>query len=161
LFRHIACALCLEDWSFAMENARIRQSIVLIIDENIASGARCEALTDALGATAICVTSREAADQALTICKPDVVIVADRLPDANGIDIVNHFRQRRALRRTPVILLTQDMPTNELERAVMAGVFASLDKPFTANAFFKLLTAAIHSDGRHTRRRAVDETRKL
>jgi CheY-like chemotaxis protein len=142
-----------------MENARIRQSIVLIIDDNIASGARCEALTDALGATAICVTSREAAEQALTICKPDVVVVAHQLPDATGIDIVNYFR--RTLRRTPVILLTQDLPTNELERAVMAGVFASLDKPFTANAFFKLLTAAIHSDGRHTRRRAVDETRKL
>ncbi len=144
-----------------MDNARIRQSIVLIIDDDTASGARCEALTDALGATAFRVTSREAAEQALTICKPDVVIVAYELPDATGIDVVNQFRQRRSLRRTPVILLTQDLPTNELERAVMAGVFASLNKPFSANEFFKLLTAAIHSDGRHTRRRLVDGTRKL
>ncbi len=144
-----------------MDNARIRQSVVLVIEADTASGARCEALLETLGATPFRVASRQEAEAFLELCTPDAVIVAYELPDGTGIDVVNDYRRRRALRRSPIILLTSEIATNELERAVMAGVFASLGKPFTAHEFFKLITAAIHSDGRHTRRRLADGTRKL
>jgi DNA-binding NtrC family response regulator len=144
-----------------MANNRIQQSIVMVIDDDKASGARCEGLVDAVGACCMRVHSRADAEYALTQFVPDVILVASDLPDAHGIDLVSEYRNRRALRRTPMILICDELATNEMERAVMAGVFAALSKPFSAGEFFKLVTSAIGSDGRHTRRRAMDETRRI
>lgn len=144
-----------------MDDARMQSSIVLIVDDDPRNSARCEALIESLGATACLASSMAEVEAVLAIVIPDAIVVAYELPDATGIEVVSALRKRRALRRTPAIMVADEVPTNELERAVMAGIYASISKPVNAGSFKRLVAAAIAEDGRHTRKRHMDHTRKV
>jgi DNA-binding response OmpR family regulator len=137
----------------------IRQSVILVIDDDPASAARCQALIDALCATPLTVTSRQAAEEILSEITPDVAIVSAELPDASGIEAIKLFRQCAELRGTPVILLNDDLPRRELEHAAMAGMYAALARPVDVDEFLGLIRTAL-ADGRRVKRRPAP-TRRL
>jgi two-component system, OmpR family, phosphate regulon response regulator PhoB len=120
-----------------------RQSIVLLIEDDIDSSAKCRQLIEKLGATCHPVRTLEAAKKILRQNAPDVVVVDYSLPDGSGIDLIGLLRQSVEHRATPIILLTGEIDPHELERAVMMGIFAFLAKPFSTQEFTKLVNAAI------------------
>jgi DNA-binding NtrC family response regulator len=144
-----------------MDRARIAQSAVLIIEGDPHSAGRCEALVESLGATPILAATFAEARKLLNIVIPDVVVASQEVTDASGVDMIHDLRQRPQHRRTPAILLSEEISTNELERAVMAGIYATLRKPFEAPEFIQLVCSAIEGNGRHTGKRELDETRRL
>lgn len=124
-----------------MEDTRARQSIVLIVGQD--SGDRCQSLVESIGSTCFRAASLAEASTALSQNSPDVVVVDFDLPDGNGIELITNLRQHKDHRNTPVILLTGDIHPAQLERAVMAGLYAFLAKPFSSQEFVKLVNAAI------------------
>ncbi|MBX3460617.1 MAG: response regulator [Planctomycetes bacterium] len=124
-----------------MDDTRARQSIVLIVGED--SGARCQSLVESLGATCYRAFSMAEATASLAHHAPDVVVADYDLPDGNGIELITSLRQTKEHRSTPVILLTGEIHPAQLERAVMAGLYAFLAKPFNSQEFVKLVNAAI------------------
>lgn len=128
-----------------------RQSVVLVIEEDGESTAPCRPLVEALGATCHSVSTLEDAETVLRQNAPDVVIVDYNLPDGSGIDLIGVIRQSPAHRNTPIILLTGEIHPNELERAVMMGLYAFLARPFAAEEFTKLLSSAITDEASRVR----------
>ena len=132
-------------------DAAAKQSIVLLIEDSADEQSSTLPLIEQLGATCHRVTSVEEADKILEQNAPDVVIVDYDLPDGTGIDLIAILRQSTNHRGTPIILLTGEIDPHELERAVMMGIYAFLAKPFDAEEFSKLLTAAITEEADRVR----------
>ena len=120
-----------------------RQSVVLLIEEDVDSSAQCRQLIEGVGATCYGVQTLDAAEKVLRQYAPDVVVVDYALPDGSGIDLIGILRQTMEHRATPIILLTGAIDPHELERAVMMGIYAFLAKPFSNQEFTKLVNAAI------------------
>ncbi|MCA8910334.1 MAG: response regulator [Planctomycetes bacterium] len=132
-------------------NESARQSVVLIIEEDSHDNSQCSPLVKALGATCYRVSSLEDAESVLKLNTPDVVIVDYSLPDGSGIDLIGLIRQNPEHRNTPIILLTGEIHPNELERAVMMGIYAFLARPFSPEEFSKLVSAAITEESHRVR----------
>lgn len=124
-------------------DARAKQSVVLLIEDDLDSASSSRRLIEELGATCHRVTSVEEAEKILDQNAPDVVVVDYSLPDGTGIDLIALVRQSTSHRGTPIILLTGEIHPHELERAVMMGIYAFLAKPFDGEEFTKLVGAAI------------------
>jgi response regulator NasT len=77
--------------------------------------------------------------------KPDVIVMDVRMPRLDGIDAAERILEHRSV---PIVLLTGYGQDDLIERAVDAGVFAFLTKPFEeANLISALHTArARHSE---------------
>ena len=67
----------------------------------------------------------------------DLVIADLRLPDGDGLDVV---RAARALRAPPLVLVASGLPTRmDRQAALAAGAAAFLAKPFSIDAFIRLV----------------------
>ncbi len=97
--------------------------------------------------------------------KPDLVILDIKMPGMDGIEAARLLSQERV---APVVLLTAYSQQELVSRAVEAGVFAYVVKPFTEAALLPAIELAIaRFEEFHTiRQQAADlqealETRKL
>lgn len=120
-----------------------KQTVVLLVEDEAVRPSPCRTLVEAIGATCCTVHSLKAADTMLQQAAPDVLIVDYNLRDGTGLDLINQVRQSPQHRNTPIILLTGEIHPNELERAVMMGIYAFLSRPFSSPEFTKLVNAAI------------------
>jgi len=66
-----------------------------------------------------CVNAREALE-ALRTCRPDILILDVRLPDRNGLDVLETMRREEIATRT--VLLTGALGEDELLQALQLGV---------------------------------------
>lgn len=132
-------------------NEPASQSVVLVIEDGPESASQSKQLVEALGATCYRVSTLEDAESVLVQNAPDVVIVDYSLPDGSGIDLIGLIRQTPEHRNTPILLLTGEIHPNELERAVMMGIYAFLARPFSPEEFTKLVAAAIAEEAQRVR----------
>jgi CheY-like chemotaxis protein len=78
--------------------------------------------------------------------RPDLLIADLRLSDGDGLDVV---RAVRALPRPPPVIVVSGFTFGaSREAATLAGATAILSKPFSTEAFTKLVRAILE-DGRH------------
>lgn len=134
-----------------MPDSPARQSVVLLIEDDVTNSSPCRVLIESIGATCFPVQSLEQAEKILKQNSPDVVVVDYHLPDGTGIDLISHLRQGLEDRSTPILLLTGEIDPHELERAVMMGIYAFLAKPFNSEEFVKLVGAAITEEAERIR----------
>lgn len=102
--------------------------ILVVDDEPAICWSLREAFTDD-GHHVVAIGSLQQAFTSIEKQMPDVVIIDVRLPDGNGIDAIPLIRER--LRpETPIVLMTAFGDLETAVRAVQAGVFEYLTKPF-------------------------------
>ena len=77
----------------------------------------------------------------------DVVVLDVGLPDANGVDVLHHFRETGAL--SSVVMLTADRSAGTAAACMRAGAFYYLTKPFET---FEL-SSVVRSAANHSRLR--------
>ena len=97
------------------------------------------------GYRTIAARSRAAGLAAIATGSPDLVIADLRLSDGNGLDIV---RAARALAVPPPVLVISGFTSGaNWEAATLAGATAVLSKPFSTEAFTKLVRAILEGEG--------------
>ncbi|MBX3475124.1 MAG: response regulator [Planctomycetes bacterium] len=129
-----------------MDPQTAKQSVVLLIEADPEAASASQALIQGLGAVCHCVSTLEDALWVLKQNVPDAVVVDYDLPDGTGIELIARLRQSFSHRGTPIILLTGNIHPQELERAVMLGMYAFLAKPFDPAELAKLVTAAVSEE---------------
>jgi two-component system, response regulator PdtaR len=90
----------------------------------------------------VCAQARDA-DEAVTmasITRPDVAILDVKMPCGGGIEAA---RRILAEQRLPIVMLTAFSEQRLVERAVEAGVFGYLAKPFREQDVVPALRAAV------------------
>lgn len=78
----------------------------------------------------ISANSGEEAMRALENFIPDVILTDRTLPDIDGTQLIEKFRQNPSLKRVPVILLTARVQSQEMEIYAQQDFAGVLAKPF-------------------------------
>lgn len=118
---------------------------VLIVEDEPDMMATYERLLRRHGYRTIAARSRAAGLAAIVIGPPDLVIADLRLSDGDGLDVV---RAARALPRPPPVIVVSVFTSGaSREAAILAGAIAVLSKPFSTEAFTKLVRAILEDGG--------------
>jgi DNA-binding response OmpR family regulator len=114
---------------------------VLVVEDEADLVATYERLLRRHGFRVVSAGSREAGLAALAEEPPHLLIADLRLPDGDGLDIV---RAARALPTpTPVIVVSGFASNDSRDAALAAGASAVLAKPFSTDAFTKLIQSVL------------------
>ena len=71
---------------------------------------------------------------------PDVLVLDGRMPELNGFEVLNRWREIPSLAKVPVIMLTSEKDESEMKRALASGAVAYLTKPFSPDDLVKRAT---------------------
>jgi CheY-like chemotaxis protein/nitrogen-specific signal transduction histidine kinase len=78
---------------------------------------------------------------------PDLILLDLNLPDMTGIQVLTHLRNAESTRNTPVVIVSADATTAQIERLLLAGATDYLTKPFDIQKFRKLLDDLLPQGG--------------
>lgn len=117
-------------------------STILIVDDEPAI---CWSLREALSDDGHAVQVAPSAEEALRLadsgCRPDVVVLDVRLPGIDGITAMHALHQR--IGSTPVVVITAFGSLDTAVRAMQAGAFDYLVKPFDLDQAVAVLRRAL------------------
>ncbi len=122
------------------ERAEIR---ILVIDDEVSILESCESV---LGAEGYEVEVERKADEALHRLKGqsyDIVLIDQGMPQIHGLDILAEVRQRSP--STIAIMMTGHATTEASIRALQAGAWEYLPKPFTATQLLVVIGRAAYT----------------
>jgi FixJ family two-component response regulator len=117
--------------------------VVYIVDDDIFVRESLALLTRGEGWQPVALASARGFLSHRQVCAPSCLILDVGLPDINGLELQRQISQRY---HPPIIFLTgyDDIPTSV--RAIKAGAFDFLIKPFHAQELLYLVRAALHQD---------------
>jgi PAS domain S-box-containing protein len=76
---------------------------------------------------------------------PDVILMDINLPGINGIEAMQILRLDPATAHIPIVALSANAMTRDIEKGLDAGFYRYLTKPIKVNEFFETLTEALES----------------
>ena len=95
----------------------------------------------------VCAQARDAEEAVVmaSVAYPDVAILDVKMPRGGGIEAARRIRADRAI---PIVMLTAYGQERLVDRAIDAGVFAYLTKPFREQDLVPAIRAAVarHAD---------------
>ena len=116
---------------------------ILIVDDDLSL---CHFLTKALTQQgyqiASCHSAREALDAAPER-EADLILLDNKLPDRNGIEILKEINQRRS--KVPVIIMTAFGTTETAIQAMQLGAFDYILKPFELHDISELVAKGLEA----------------
>jgi DNA-binding response OmpR family regulator len=114
-----------------------RRHLVLLVEDN--ADAR-EIYTKTLaheGFEVIAAKSVGEAHEASQRRRPDVVVLDCRLPDGDGLELAQAWRQCEDMQTVPIVVLTAFSARQDVEAALLAGADAFVVKPCTGAVLAK------------------------
>jgi DNA-binding response OmpR family regulator len=129
--------------------ANVTQGIVLYIEDNPANVQLVEMLLRQRPGVE-CITAMTAGD-GLRLAgerRPDLILLDIHLPDMEGDEVLQRFRQDPDLRRIPVIILSAEGDATLPDRMRAAGAQGYLDKPLDFQQFFVVVDAHLPRSAR-------------
>ena len=121
------------------ERASVR---ILVIDDEVSIGDSCESVLKAEGYTCDVDTRAEDALRRLKGQLYDIVMIDQNMPVVHGLDILAEVRQRNPA--TLPIMMTGNATMEASIRAIQAGAFEYLPKPFTATQLLVVIGRAAY-----------------
>jgi len=140
------------------EGGEMGDSIVFVIDDNSAVCDAIRWLVEEVGLKAETFTS---AQEFLAFYRPDMrgcLVLDVRMPEISGLDLQQKLIEARC--RIPVIFITAHGDVSVTVRAMKAGAFDFLQKPFSNQTLLDGIFAAIRRDAEacsEDKRRAMAE----
>lgn len=131
-----------------------RNKTVLLVEDDIDARAIYGATLRHHGYRVIEAPTLKDARDAVRAFLPDVVVLDCRLPDGNGLELVNHWRDN-VMGRVPVIVVTAHRERLNIDTATIAGADAFVAKPCTGDALAAHVERALAAGIATRRMRAV------
>ena len=119
--------------------------ILVVDDEPVVSSMLCDVLATAGYVVASATSGAEALDL-VPIFNPSVVLLDLTMPGMSGMEVLQHLR--REYPRSPVVILSGNQDAEVKRRAIEAGAFDYLTKPFSLALMRTAVRAAIASGSR-------------
>jgi CheY-like chemotaxis protein len=117
-------------------------SMALIVEDDAAQAARIADLARARGLRPVVARSGESALMLGRMLRPDLILLDEHLPDADGFDLCRRFRSDERTLTTPIVLLIDLDNSTTRRRGFRVGANAHLAKPIEAAALDASLAAA-------------------
>ncbi len=76
---------------------------------------------------------------------PDVILLDMHLPDIDGLELLRHLKDRPETRRIPVIVVSADALSTQIDRALDAGAAHYLTKPVDIAELLRLLDSVLEA----------------
>jgi CheY-like chemotaxis protein len=70
---------------------------------------------------------------------PDLILLDLHLPDLPGREVLSRLRSQEDTRDIPVVVISADATTHQINQLTAAGARAYLTKPLDVNEFFRVL----------------------
>ena len=70
---------------------------------------------------------------------PDLVLLDLHLPDIHGSEVMRRIREDAVISRTPVVIISADVTTNQVRQLLDAGAQAYLPKPLDVQEFLRVV----------------------
>jgi len=123
------------------ESSRSRPLVLIVEDDRdnahlisrVLTGAKCDVLVTSVG--------HDALQHARTIL-PDVITLDLRLPDINGLDLLEQLKETAETQEIPVIVVS--IVADELDPRLV-GAFATLAKPIDRIRLWQTVEAALRT----------------
>jgi CheY-like chemotaxis protein len=119
--------------------------VILVIDDDQAFRAILGEILAAMGVTAELVSSADSAETWLRSRQPDLILTDIRLPDRNGLALVERLRRRRQTRRTPIVVVSANGHEHDAQRSIACGADAYLAKPFSRDELTRTISNYLFS----------------
>ncbi|HEY8572770.1 ATP-binding protein [Phenylobacterium sp.] len=120
---------------------------ILAAEDNPTNQLVLRSLLQPLGAELVIVPDGRAAVQAFAGADFDIVLMDVQMPEMNGEDATREIRkleQRARLRRTPIIALSANVLTHQLDAYLKAGMDAHVAKPIEVEKLFSTIASLLH-----------------
>jgi two-component system chemotaxis response regulator CheY len=114
---------------------------ILVVEDSASTRSLVRAILEdpafsaAVGAVEI--TEAESGFDALRLlprARYDLVITDINMPDVNGLELIHFIRKSEAYRQTPLVIISTQATTRDVERGKKLGADAYVPKPFTPEA---------------------------
>jgi two-component system, sensor histidine kinase and response regulator len=116
--------------------APIRRRI-LIIDDDVNFLQTLQELLEMMGFEVMAVSSGIAGIQAYFSNKPDLIICDVRMPEMDGLEVLEAIKKREERLAIPFIYLSAECDDGFINRALLQGADEFLTKPFKVNALLE------------------------
>lgn len=101
---------------------------ILVLEDDIVFAEMIEEYLTLLGYSVELVYDKDSADESLYSNKYDLILLDINLPDGDGLELLNEFRNTGDI--TPVIIITSFTNIERIEEAYLFGCNDYLKKPF-------------------------------
>ncbi len=71
--------------------------------------------------------------------RPDLILLDLHLPDIHGSEVMRRIREDAVISRTPVVIISADVTTNQVKQLLDAGAQAYLPKPLDVQEFLRVV----------------------
>ena len=71
--------------------------------------------------------------------RPDLILLDLHLPDMHGSELMRRIREDPVISRTPVIIISADVTSNQVQKLLDAGAQAYLPKPLDVQEFLRVV----------------------
>jgi PAS domain S-box-containing protein len=119
---------------------------VLSVDDHPTNRTVLEALLPPLGAAVTSAESAQQAFDALETSRFDLVLMDIQMPEIDGVEALQEIRRRECAEgraRTPVIAVTANVMTHQIEDYARAGFDGHVSKPIEVDALTRILEDAV------------------
>jgi PAS domain S-box-containing protein len=79
---------------------------------------------------------------------PDLILLDLHLPDIHGQEVLARLRQDKLTRDIPVVIISADATTRQIQRLLAAGAHSYLTKPLDICEFFRVIDEIMRDCGR-------------
>lgn len=131
--------------------------LVLLVEDNVDALDIYDASLRHAGFEVVLAPTIEDAKKAVRDRRPDVVVLDCRLPDGDGLNLLEGWRRSRVttMKDVPVIVLTASAVRQDVEAALLAGADEFVPKPCPGNVLAMHVTRALDGTRPSARMRRV------
>ncbi len=116
---------------------------ILFIDDDILTLDLMGKVAEILGHEALLCCSGSTGLETAFSEKPGLILVDLRLPDRNGIEVIQALRSNAATAATPAFLLSAGIPAKTRQAAREAGADGCLEKPISLEVLNQVLNSLV------------------
>jgi DNA-binding response OmpR family regulator len=131
------------------------RKLVLLVEDNIDALEIYGASLRHAGFDVALAPTLDDAEQAVRAARPDLVVLDCRLPDGDGLLMLERWRARGIMMEVPVIILTASDHRQDIEAALLAGADQFVPKPCPGNVLALHVARALDGSRPSARLRRV------
>ena len=117
----------------------VARTVLHIEDNDLNQKVVAMALMRRSGVTLVSATRGEEGLQRALASPPDIILLDLHLPDIGGAEVLQRLREDERTRALPIVILSADATSSQIERLLLAGADDYLTKPLDLRQFLAVL----------------------